>query len=69
MASEATRLMLDPTPMRVATLSNIRVLGHSWRCTGKNFSKAPKNKVRIECLNFIRAVDELYIGRDYCKEP
>src|SRR5689334_5930500 len=66
MASEAARLTVNPTPRRVATLSNIRVLGHSWRCTGKNFSKAPKSTVRIGCLNFTRAVDELYSGRDRC---
>src|SRR5712691_4770005 len=66
MASEAARLTVNPTPMRVATLSNIRVLGHSWRCTGKNFSKAPKSIVRIGCLNLTRAVDDLYIGRDQC---
>src|SRR5215471_6452056 len=50
MASEEARLTLVPTPMRVATLSNIRALGHSWRCTGKNFSKAPKSNMRIGCL-------------------
>jgi hypothetical protein len=62
MASEATRLMLAPTPMRVATLSNIRVLGHSWRCTGKNFSKTPKSTVCIGYLNFTSAIAHLYVG-------
>src|SRR5438445_3084718 len=64
-ASEAARLTLDPAPMRVATLSNIRTLGHSWRCTGKNFSKAPKSTMRIGCLNLTRAVGDLYSGPDY----
>ena len=66
MASEAARLMLDPAPMRAATLSNIRTLGHSWRCTGKNFSKAPKSTMRIGCLNLTKAAGDLYSGRNYC---
>jgi hypothetical protein len=61
MASEAARLILDPTPMRVTTLSNIRALGHSWRCTGKSFSKAPKSTVCIGYLNLTRAMNHLYV--------
>src|SRR5215470_14490637 len=66
MASEEARLMLDPTPMRAATLSSMSALGHSWRCTGKSFSKASKRKVRIGCLNLTGAVDALYSRLDPC---
>src|SRR6266542_5532337 len=54
-ASEAARLMVNPTPRSTATLSSMRALGHSWRCTGKSFSKVPKSKVCIGCLDLTRA--------------
>jgi hypothetical protein len=64
MASEAARLTVNPIPRRAATLSNIKALGHSRRCTGKSFSKAPKSITRIGYLNLsrARAAGNLYTG-------
>src|SRR6266446_6112166 len=67
-ASEAARLMVNPTPRSAATPSSMRALGHSWRCTGKSFSKVPKSKVCIECLDLTRARENAYFGSYHCKE-